>query len=81
LRRLVNLRRGWHEIEPSEDVREAARRLLRVHDLRAANSLPLAAAGVASESRPAPLEFVCLDDRLRTAAEREGFGIVPTVGR
>ena len=77
LRRLVVLRRGWHEIEPGEEVREAAKRLLRVHDLRAADSLHLAAALVASESRPASLEFVCLDDRLRSAADREGFMIVP----
>jgi len=81
LRRLVSLRRGWHEIEPSEDVREAAKRLSRVHDLRAADSLHLAAALVASESRPASLEFVCLDDRLRTAADREGFGVVPATDR
>jgi predicted nucleic acid-binding protein len=77
LRRLVALRRGWHEIEPSEDVREAAKRLLRVHDLRAADALHLAAAFVAAESRPASLEFVCLDDRLRTAATREGFTTTP----
>ncbi len=77
LRRLIALRREWHEIEPSEEVREAAKRLLRVHDLRAADSLHLAAAFVAAESRPASLEFVCLDDRLRVAAGREGFAIVP----
>ena len=77
LRRLVTLRRGWHEIEPSEEVREAAKRLLRVHDLRAADSLHLAAAFVAAETRPASLEFVCLDDRLRLAAGREGFTVVP----
>jgi predicted nucleic acid-binding protein len=77
LRRLTSLRRGWHEIEPSEEVREAAKRLLRVHDLRAADSLHLAAAFVAAESRPASLEFVCLGDRLRVAAGREGFAIVP----
>ena len=47
-RRLVALRKGWHEVEPSEEVREAARRLLRVHDLRAADSLHLAAAFVAA---------------------------------
>jgi len=78
LRRLVALRRGWHEIEPSEEVREAAKRLLRVHDLRAADSLHLAAAFVAAETRPSSLEFVCLDDRLRLAAGREGFAAVPT---
>jgi predicted nucleic acid-binding protein len=76
-RRLVALRKGWHEIEPSEEVREAAKRLLRVHDLRAADSLHLAAAFVAAESRPASLEFACLDERLRLAAGREGFAIVP----
>ena len=77
LRRLVTLSRGWHEVEPSEEVREAAKRLLRVHDLRAADSLHLAAALVAAESRPASLEFVCLDDRLRVAASREGFALAP----
>jgi hypothetical protein len=77
LRRLVALRRGWHEIEPSEEVREAAKRLLRVHDLRAADALHLSAAFVAAETRPASLEFVCLDDRLRLAAGREGFAVAP----
>lgn len=76
LRRLVALKQGWHEVEPSEEVRETAKRLLRVHDLRAADSLHLAAAFVAAESRPASLEFVCLDDRLRLAAVREGFAVV-----
>jgi predicted nucleic acid-binding protein len=78
LRRLVALSRAWHEVEPSEEVRETAKRLLRVHDLRAADSLHLAAAFVAAESRPASLEFACLDDRLRLAAGREGFAVVPT---
>jgi predicted nucleic acid-binding protein len=77
-RRLVALRKGWHEIEPSEEVREAAKRLLRVHDLRAADALHLAAAFVAAETRPASLEFVCLDDRLRLAAGREGFAVIPS---
>ena len=77
LRRLVALTRGWHEIEPSEEVRESAKRLLRVHDLRAADALHLAAAFVAAEGRPASLPFVCLDDRLRIAADREGFAVIP----
>ena len=76
-RRLVALSRGWHEIEPGQEVREAAKRLLRVHDLRAADSLHLAAAFVAAETRPSSLAFVCLDDRLRLAASREGFAVVP----
>ena len=74
--RLNALRDGWHEVEPSEDVREVARRLLRVHDLRAADALQLAAAVFAAEARPSTLEFVCRDDRLVEAARREGFPVV-----
>jgi len=59
-------------------VREAARRLLRVHDLRAADALQLAAAVVASENRPSTMQIVCLDARLAGAALREGFRILPT---
>jgi len=53
--------------------------LLRVHNLPAAGSLQLAAAPVASEQRPGAIPFVCLDQRLRTAAEREGFPVVAGV--
>ena len=75
--RLNALCASWHEVEPSEDVRELAKRLLRVHDLRAADALPLAAALFAAETRPSTLEFVCLDDRLLEAARREGFAVSP----
>lgn len=71
--RLDALARHWHRIEPVDAIVETARRLLRVHPLRAADSLQLAAAFLASEGRPSTLEFVCLDDRLATAAQREGF--------
>jgi hypothetical protein len=54
-------------------VREVARRYLRVHPLRAADALQLAAAFVAAERRPPTLTVVTLDDRLRAAAEKEGF--------
>lgn len=75
LERLDALARHWHRIEPVDAVLENARRLLRVHPLRAADSLQLAAAVLASEGRPSTLEFVCLDDRLVTAAQREGFPV------
>lgn len=75
LDRLDALVRQWHRIEPVEAVLETARRLLRVHPLRAADSLQLAAAFLASEGRPSTLEFVCLDDRLVIAAQREGFPV------
>ena len=63
----------WAEVEPTQRVRDVARRLLRTHTLRATDALPLAAAIVASEDHPAELSFVCLDHRLTTAAIREGF--------
>ena len=73
LRRLDALRDRWQEIQPVADVTMTARRFLRVHPLRAADALQLAAAFVASERRPFTLQFVSLDDRLNAAARREGF--------
>lgn len=77
MRRLKDLRSSWIEVEPGEKVREAALRLLRVHPLRAADSLQLAAALIANEQQTDAMEFVCLDERLRSAAEREGFSTIP----
>lgn len=82
-RRSASLARGrldrfaatWQEVQPVNSLRDSARRLLRVHDLRAADSLQLAAALAASEGRPASLVLVCLDERLAAAAEREGFPV------
>jgi len=71
--RLDALALHWHRIEPVEAVLDTARRLLRAHSLRAGDSLQLAAATLASEGKPSSLEFVCLDDRLAIAAQREGF--------
>jgi hypothetical protein len=50
-----------------------------VHPLRAADALQLAAAVIAAERRPASLEVVTLDDRLASAARKEGF-VVAAVG-
>jgi predicted nucleic acid-binding protein len=76
LGRLAKLTEVWQEIEAGDLVRETATRLLRVHPLRAADSLQLAAAFVAAEGRPSTLDFVTLDDRLALAAQREGFIVV-----
>ncbi|MEX2239771.1 MAG: type II toxin-antitoxin system VapC family toxin, partial [Burkholderiales bacterium] len=73
LDRLRSLALAWHEVLPSDAVRNAAQRLLRVHPLRAADSLQLAGAVVAAEGEAPSLEFVCLDERLSAAAAREGF--------
>jgi uncharacterized protein len=76
--RLAGLSASWQEIEPSAQLRVTARRLLRVHALRAAHALQLAAAIVAAEGHPASLELVTLDDRLADAARREGFPLAAT---
>ena len=76
LANLDELAARWQEVQPVTMVREIARRLLRTHALRAADATQLAAALVVAEQRPASLEFVCLDDRLSEAAEKEGFPIV-----
>ena len=66
----------WNVIDPVESIRVSAKRFLRVHDLRASDSLQLAAAFLAAEGRPASLEVVCLDDRLVTASRKEGFKVI-----
>jgi len=67
---------AWHEVEPSELVRENAVRFLRVHSLRAADALQLAAAFVAAERRPTSLQVVTLDERLADAMRKEGFVLI-----
>ena len=71
--RLDSLAPSWMQVDPSDEIRESARRFLRVHPLRAADALQLAAALAAAEYRPSTLAFVTLDDRLREAAGKEGF--------
>ena len=74
--RLEQLAAGWHEVDPSDIVRGTATRLLRVHPLRAADALQLAAAFIAAEQRPASLEMLTLDERLAGAAQKEGFAVI-----
>jgi predicted nucleic acid-binding protein len=78
LERLDAIKGAWVEVQPLPPGRSTARRLLRVHDLRAADALQLAAALIASEDRPETLAFVTLDSRLAQAASREGLVVEPT---
>ncbi len=78
--RLAELADGWHEIEPSEIVRESAIRFLRVHPLRAADALQLGAAFAVAEGRPSSLQVLTLDERLADAARKEGFAMVGATG-
>lgn len=76
LDQLAALQAAWYEVQPLDSVRQVAQRLLRLHPLRAADSLQLAAALLACEHRPKDWQFVCLDTRLSLAAEREGFRVI-----
>ncbi|HEV7488396.1 MAG TPA: type II toxin-antitoxin system VapC family toxin [Thermoanaerobaculia bacterium] len=77
LERLGALREDWNEIAAGTRVRSAAKRLLRVHALRTADALQLAAASVLAEGDNASVTVISLDDRLRDAARREGFSLLP----
>lgn len=75
LRRLGQLAVAWHQVDPSDTIRAAAIRFLRVHRLRAADALQLAAAFLAAGHRPDSLEIVTLDEHLAAAASKEGFAV------
>lgn len=64
------------EIQPTNEVRQTAERLVRVHELRSADALQLAAALVWAGYKPTGVGFVCLDSRLRLAAQKEGFSVL-----
>lgn len=74
--RLEPLQSLWNEMSPADEIRRQAKRLLRVHPLRAADALQLAAA-IVWAGRYEGREFVSLDARLNDAARLEGFAVVP----
>ncbi len=74
--RLDLLSRGWREILPGDPLRDLAMRLLDAYELRAADSLQLAAALTWCQQRPARRAFVCADQRLSNAAKSEGFAVL-----
>jgi hypothetical protein len=66
----------WSEIVALEPVRRQAERLVSVHPLRAPDALQLGAALVATDLDPGGLELVTFDERLATAALKEGFSVL-----
>ncbi|MFQ6046721.1 MAG: type II toxin-antitoxin system VapC family toxin [Gemmatimonadales bacterium] len=76
-RRLRRLAGEWYTVEATRELRELALRQLRTHPLRAGDALQLAAALVWAEESPTGREMVSLDERLRDAALREGFEVLP----
>ncbi|MBN1615648.1 MAG: type II toxin-antitoxin system VapC family toxin [Deltaproteobacteria bacterium] len=77
IRLMSVLAEAWTEVRPSETIRNIAGRLLLSHPLRAADALQLSAALTWAGKQPRGHAFVCLDHRLRDAARKEGFQIMP----
>jgi len=76
---LTALRRlsiSWNVILPSDQVRDKANRLLRVHPLRAADSFQLASAIISCEDFLSKVIFVSFDEKLLVAAQKEGFEVL-----
>jgi predicted nucleic acid-binding protein len=71
--RLTFLSNSWIEIQPTDSIREMAKRLIRVHGLRSADSLQLAAALGACGNQPKNQNFLTGDQNLKRAATKEGF--------
>lgn len=63
-------------IDPTDQVRRMAQKLLRRYPLRAADSLQLSAASVLAGEGTENFGFVCNDERLSLAASKEGFAVI-----
>jgi predicted nucleic acid-binding protein len=74
-RRALELVRSCHAVVALEHVKTQAQRLLRLHTLRAADALQLAAAVEWAGGRPAGRILLTFDARLAAAARREGFEV------
>lgn len=74
--RLDYLRSRWNEVQPTEEVRDRAERLLRIHRLRAADALQLAAALVWCGNRPQRRPLIGAAGNLSEAASAEGFTVI-----
>jgi predicted nucleic acid-binding protein len=64
---------SWFEVQPSDALRARALQLVDRYDLRAADSLQLAAALEWCEDDPSGRVFLTVDARLREAALLTGF--------
>lgn len=77
---LHTLAQSWSEIQPSDALRSMAERLLAVHSLRSADALQLAAAIQWCQGLTTDQGLVTFDQRMREAAYREGFTVLPDAG-
>lgn len=74
---LDDLSGSWTEARPTARLRALAEQALRTHPLRAGDALQLASALIWSAGEPRGRPFICLDERLRAAALRSGFVLLP----
>lgn len=77
LARLEQLAAAWDEVTDVLAVRRQARALLARYPLRAADAAQLGAALVVAPEGRTAFGFVCLDEQLSEAAEREGLQPLP----
>lgn len=70
---LDDMRRLWHEVHPSEQLREQAERLVDRFPLKAADAQQLAAAMTWCLNRPRGRAFISGDSQLLDAARQLGF--------
>ena len=73
---LEKLLAQWVEIQPSEEIRQLAEKLLKPHPLRAADALQLSAALIWCNRHPRGKTFISDDGKLLEAAEKEGFNVI-----
>ncbi len=76
LGRLAAFAESWDQVSDILAVRRRANALLGRHPLRAADAGQLGAALLVREHLGHPLTFVCLDERLAEAAERESLRVL-----
>ena len=74
---LDRLANNWVERRPTDDTRFLAMLVSKYHPLKAADALQIAAALRWCEVNTGGTGFVCLDDRLRKAAQDEEFDVFP----
>lgn len=76
---IASVSAGWDEVSDILAVSAQANLLLARHPLRAADAGQLAAAMIVRKKLDEQLKFVCLDNRLSSAAEKEGFHVLPEI--
>ena len=77
--RIAYLLEDADRVPPVDQILDRAGRVLARHPLRAADAFQLGAALTWSKDSAHGRGFVCLDDRLRAAAQTEGFTVLPAV--